>query len=457
MSIDNDLLIEMATYANNRAKIAGMDGSYVNTSMNRTFSTRFANSAIHQNFIDFATRFNITVILGKKNVGVSTNTLTKSQIEWAVNKAAKMVKYLPDDPEFPGLLTEPQKYPDLTLNDPAAKNLTASDVVDKIVGGINTGHEFSSKVQTVSGNLNLSDGTVVFMSSEGLDYQAPFTEITSTVNIMADDSKGESRSNSTFGGRRFKDLPFESEATEVAQRSVLGLNATKIPPKEYPVILDYQAAADQMAFLGRGLSAKMVLNHVSFLKDKVGDQVFSENLTLKNDPHDSSTLSAKALDMEGVASQKYTLVNKGVIENFAHSRLTASKMGTKSNGCGFIFFGNSMSFPDAMKVTPGTKSKQQLIEEMDDGLLITNFHYTNFVDMPRGTETGMTKDGLFIIKNGEITGAAKNMRFTDSIPRMFSNIEASKELLNAVTMFGIGFTVPVIKLDSLNFSSSTTH
>ena len=72
--------------------------------------------------------------------------------------------------------------------------------------------------------------------------------------------------------------------------------------------------------------------------------------------------------------------------------------------------------------------------------------------------TGLSqKDGLFIIKNGEITGAAKNMRFTDSVPRMFSNIEVSKELLNAVTMFGVGFTIPVMKLDSLNFSSSTSH
>jgi len=455
MNIDN--LTEMASFALKRAKAAGMDGAFINAGLNKSFSTRFANSAIHQNYIDFETNFEVTVIKGKKRVGVLTNSLAKSNISWAVDRGVKMVKYLPDDPEFPGVLSEPQKYPKLQLNDPLAKNLTAADVADKVVNGINIGHEYDKNVQTVSGNINLQDGYTVFMSSEGLEYIAPVTGMTATINIMADDGSGESRSNSSFGGRRFSELQFDTEAEETAKRAVMGLNAQEIEAKEYPVILDYQAAADQIFFFGYALSARMILDQISFLKDKVGEQVFSESLTFLNNPHDPTFLGARALDMEGVASQKYTLINQGVIENFAHSRITASKMGTQSNGCGFTFFGDSFPFPFATQVEPGQKTREQLIEEMDDGLLITNLHYTNFVDMPRGTETGMTKDGLFIIKNGEIVGAAKNLRFTDSIPKMFSNVELSKEVLQAVMWYGFSFKTPVMKLDSMNFSSKTTH
>ena len=161
--------------------------------------------------------------------------------------------------------------------------------------------------------------------------------------------------------------------------------------------------------------------------------------------------------MEGIASKKYTLINEGVLENFAHSRMTASKMGCQSNGSGFVFFGNSFPFPFASKIVPGNKSREKLIEEMDDGLLITNLHYTNYVDMPRGTLTGMTKDGVFIVKNGEIIGSAKNMRFTDSMINLFSQAELSKEVLQAITFFGIGFSVPAIKIKSMNFSSQTSH
>jgi len=69
---------------------------------------------------------------------------------------------------------------------------------------------------------------------------------------------------------------------------------------------------------------------MSFLRDKVGEQIFDDSMTMINDPLDTSSLTARALDMEGVASQKFTLIDQGVVRNFAHSRLTAHKMGTKS-------------------------------------------------------------------------------------------------------------------------------
>ena len=275
---------------------------------------------------------------------------------------------------------------------------------------------------------------------------------------MTDDGTGESRSNSSFGDRRFSNLLFEEEAIKVAERSVLGLNAREIESnKAYPVILDFQAVADQMFGISEAMSGRMVIDKRSFLRDKVGEQVFSDSLTLINDPHDSASLAARPFDAEGVATKKYTLINKGVVENFAHDRLSARKMGTKSNGCAMIIWGESLPMPIAAKIIPGQKSRQQLIEEMDNGLLVTNLHYTNFIDVSRGTETGMTKDGLFIIKNGEIVGSAHNMRFTDSLPQMFSNAEISREVLQVVTFFGMSQAAPTIRLDSMNFSSKTTH
>ncbi|MFX0204761.1 MAG: TldD/PmbA family protein [Candidatus Hodarchaeota archaeon] len=454
---DSDILFDIASFAIKRAKSAGMDGSFVNAGLNHVISTRFANSAIHQNFTDSETNIEITVIKGLKKASASTNLLEKSSVSWAVDQASKIIKHLPDDPEFPGVLTEPQTYPQLRLNDPKAKNITASDVSDLIISGINAGHEYSKKVQTVSGNLNFKDGFTLFLSSEDHEYTAPTTEISSTINIMADDGTAESRSNSNFGERKFSKLPFESEAIEVAKRSVMGLNSTEIESKEYPVILDYQAAADQIFWLGYSFSAKMILEQRSFLRDKVGEQIFDDSMTMINDPLDPSSLTARALDMEGVASQKFTLIDQGVVRNFAHSRLTAHKMGTKSNGCGFIFYGETFPIPFALKIQPGVRKRQKLIEETDYGLLVTNLHYTNFIDSPRGTITGMTKDGVFIVKNGEIIGAAKNMRFTDSVPKMFSTVELSEEMLQVLTLFGIGFSVPAMKIDSMMFSSKTTH
>ena len=69
----------------------------------------------------------------------------------------------------------------------------------------------------------------------------------------------------------------------------------------------------------------------------------------------------------------------------------------------------------------------------------------------------MSKDGLFVIRNGEIVGSAKNMRFTDEIPRFLKDIEIGKELRQPTSMMGIGGMVAPIKSKSFRFTSKTKH
>ncbi|MFX0050595.1 MAG: TldD/PmbA family protein [Candidatus Hodarchaeota archaeon] len=457
MKNSTDSVIDAGKFAISQSRSIGLEGSNVNISLNKVFSTRFANSAIHQNFTDDEVKLEFTAISGQRKALININSFNENEITWAVQKAAKILKYLPNDPDFPGLLTEDQAYPKLQFNDPSIQNLTPSDIADIIVGGMNSSHEVSPDVKTVSGNINLKDGFNHFLSSEGLEYITPVTTIISTVNVMSDNGSNESRSNSSFGARVLTDLQFEKEAVDVTERSLLGLDAVAIDAKAYPVILDYQAVADQMFWIGISLSARYILEYLSFMVDKLGKQLFSDSLTLINDPHDSSSLGAYIADNDGVVSQKTAFIDQGVVKEFAHNRLTANKMGTRSNGCGFVLWGDSIPFPRATKVNPGHKSREKLIEDMDDGLLLTNLHYTNFIDPTRGTITGMTKDGVFQVKNGEIIGAVKNMRFTDNITNILSNIEPSTEHRQIVHWVGFSFDVPAIKTDSLTFSSQTSH
>ena len=220
MEFETEKIMEAAQFAIKRAKSSDVDGIYVNGSLKKIYSTRFANSAIHQNFTNYGSNLVITVVNGMKKVNVTLNTLDQGEIAKSVDYAVKVVKLLPDDPTFPGLLTDHQNYKKLDLSDSKIKNLSSDDVADKIVAGINAGHEYSKKVQTVSGNLNFSDGISIFISSEGLENLTPDTSMTSTINIMSEDNSGESRSNSDFGHRIFDQLPIESEALAVAERSV---------------------------------------------------------------------------------------------------------------------------------------------------------------------------------------------------------------------------------------------
>ena len=69
----------------------------------------------------------------------------------------------------------------------------------------------------------------------------------------------------------------------------------------------------------------------------------------------------------------------------------------------------------------------------------------------------MSKDGLFIIENGEIVGSAKNMRFTDEIPRILQDIDIGKELRQPTSMMGIGGMVAPLRTKNFKFTSKTGH
>lgn len=447
-------LNQAVDYAEREALKLGLDGIRVSGGVNRILSTRFANSEILQNFVDFEIRLNLTTYLGKKQVTLYNNDLSESHIGASLGQALKLLRVIPEDPNAPGLGSESERYPSLKLNDPQVRNITPSEIADLIVGGINISHEHSPKVTSVSGNVNFCDGFTFFRSSEGSENITPETKITSTVNVKSEESGEESRSNSNFGSRVLAQLPFDAESSSVAERSVMGLNPQKIEPNKYNVILDNQAMSQMMFLLGNAASGRQVAIQQSFLAGKQGEQMFDPPITVLHDPHDPVLVSSRPLDAEGVASRKYSLVEDGFFKSYALDRVSAGRLNQTSNGSSFSLFNTyTMPFPYATKMSPGKTNREDLLSEVSSGLVVTNWHYTNFIDYNRGTITGMTKDGLFIVENGEIVGSARNLRFTESIPNLLSSIQLSQERVQVVSPYGITFLVPSAKIPSFNLIS----
>lgn len=459
MSIEQqkELLLELSQLAIKRVKELGAE-AYVNASIAKQYASRFSNSEILQNYVDFMRNFELTVVYQDKQKSTSvTNDLSEKSILKLANYVTKVAKLVPPDPMYPGILKEKQQFSKLNLNDPSAINLQPDDIVDKIESGIIAGEAVDQKVAGVSGNFLLSDGHVLFASSSDIEVDYPSTNISTTLNTQALKDEEESRSNSNFGARFFNKLDIEKESIEVAERAVNGLGAKSIEPGDYEVVFDHQAAADIIRMTAFATSSMQLITRRSFLNDRIGQQVFDEDLTILNDPHNLDLLSAKPIDAEGLATQEFPVIENGILKNYSYTRLHAARLGAVPKGCGFSFFGRTIGIPFAMIMKPGGVSKEDLISNIDNGLLVTNLHYTNYVNPPVGSITGMSKDGLFIIKNGEIVGSAKNMRFTDELPRFLKDIEIGSELRQPASMMGIGSMVAPIKAKSFKFTSKTEH
>jgi predicted Zn-dependent protease len=138
---------------------------------------------------------------------------------------------------------------------------------------------------------------------------------------------------------------------------------------------------------------------------------------------------------------------------------TAPKLGDELTG---HFSGSHEFGPYASNVVleAGDRSGDELIGDVEDGLLVTRFHYVNILDRPRTLLTGMTRDGTFRIRSGEITGAVHNLRFTESVLDALATAQgAGRDLAAFAPEYGsFGSSVaPALRLGRFHFTSATSH
>jgi len=100
-----------------------------------------------------------------------------------------------------------------------------------------------------------------------------------------------------------------------------------------------------------------------------------------------------------------------------------------------------------------TKTTDELVGELDKGLLITRFWYIREVEPRTKTLTGMTRDGTFLVENGEIKKPVRNLRFNSSLLDLFNNIEGFTEPVRNSGFTGAAALQPGVLARDFNFAS----
>ena len=157
---------------------------------------------------------------------------------------------------------------------------------------------------------------------------------------------------------------------------VLGkLGSSSLPSGTYPVILRYDAMTSLFSAFSSMFSGELIGKGISPLKDKLNEKIFSEKITVIDDPKNTDALSIANYDDEGHPTYRKTVVDQGTFVLALQDTRSAKRMNTVSTGNGF-----KGSYASAVAVSPlnmnilkGDKSLKELEEQMKDGLVITDF------------------------------------------------------------------------------------
>jgi PmbA protein len=353
----------------------------------------------------------ITVYLGQRRGNASTADFSDEAVQAAVSKALAIARFTAEDPDAG--LADPARLarsvPDLDLYDPW--ELAVEDAVT-------LGCEAEAAAMSVDRRITNTEGATVawneseFVYANSNDFSGGYRSTRHHIDcaVIGDPGDGGVMQRDYWytTGRGASDLRPASEVGRIAgERTVRRLSARKLGTLDCPVLFEAPEAADLIGSFVGAVSGGALYRKSSFLLDSLDTQVFSPNVSIREDPHIPRARGSAPFDNEGVATVARDVVRDGIVRGYFLGSYSARKLGMVSTGNA----GGSHN----LVVAHGDDDLAALMRRMGRGLFVTEQlgQGVNPVtgDYSRGAAGFWIEDGVIAYPVEEITiaGNLKNI------------------------------------------------
>ncbi|MGH2765623.1 MAG: TldD/PmbA family protein [Actinomycetota bacterium] len=413
--------------------------------------TRFADSAIHQSTAREDTAVKVRVVSNGRVGVASTNDLSKEGADVAARSALELAEMAAPDPAFPGLSPSarvpaaPDRFDAATAATPPEAR---ADSVASLVGACDRGFHAAGAYET-------SASEVAVATTEGQFCYAAVSQATaSTVVAGGDGGAGYAEA----WAARVGDLDPEAIGRRAFEKARDSQAPRDLEPGRYDVVLEAPAVATLVSFLAYlGFGGRAIAEGRSCFSEKIGQKLMSDRVTIYDDALSSGTLGLP-FDFEGTPKQRVDLVAEGVVIGGVHDRRSAKQEDRESTGHALPPPNPHGAFPLNLFLAPGDASVEDMVRGTERGLLVTRFHYSNVVHPKEAIITGMTRDGTWLVEDGEVKHPVKNLRFTHSIIEALRDVEAvGSEAQLASEFFFAASSVPALKVTGFQFTGASDH
>jgi predicted Zn-dependent protease len=421
------------------AKAAGAEDASITVNGSVEAHARFADNRITTSGQADNLGINVTVWVDKRRGSVSGNDASPEALKRMADDAVQIARVSPVHREYvptPGPVeyAEARSFAESTARvdlDNRAAALAA--VLESCRRAKVTGAGFHMATASAQAAATANGNRRYFRTSEG------------SFSLTA--RSGDGTGSGYYAGDHFDlarlDVP--KIADLAVNKAVRSQNPKAIEPGAYPVILEPEAVANLLGFLGNALDARSAEEGRSAFaakegKTRLGEKIFSERIRLYSDPQHAD-LPAVPVTGDGVPAGRLALIENGALQTLEYSRFWARERKVEPTGGPVNYI---------LESTQPAVPVEQMIKNMKRGLLISRFWYVRLVDPRTIMLTGLTRDGLWWIENGEIRHPVRNLRFNQSVLAMLApwNVQAvgAPERRSP-------FMVPPLQLDSFTFTS----
>src|SRR5690349_1920865 len=390
----------------------------------------------------------LRVFFGKRQATVSSNDRSAAALEELAERAVTMARVVPEDP-YCGIAAPEdlaRDIPRLDIFDPAEP--APETLIERAMAAEDAARAVSGVTNSEGAEAGWGRSKVVLAASNGFTGSYETSGQGVSVAVVAGNGTGMERDYDFASAVYGADLEDAAAVGKRAgERAVKRLKPRKVASQKVPVVFDPRIARSLIGHLTGAISGPSIARGTSFLKDKLGQQIFAKGIFVREDPHRQRGLRSKPFDAEGIANQRRAIVEDGVLTTWLLDLASARQLGLKTTGHAARGTGSPPGpAPTNLWLEPGKLSPQELMADIAQG-----FYVTELMGMGVNGITGDYSRGAagFWIERGALAYPVSEVTIAGNLKEMFLQLAAAADL-----EFKTGFDAPTVRIEGMTVAGT---
>jgi PmbA protein len=388
----------------------------------------------------------LRVFVGRRQAIVSTGELDTAALDRLVEQAVAIARAVPED-RYAGLAEPGQiaaSLPELPLDDGQEPG---ADALAELAAAAEDAARAHPKITNSEGaEAGWSRSRTTIAATNGFLGSSARSSYSLSASVIAGANGAMERDYEYATVIRLADLPDAAElGRQAAERAARRLHPRKVKSQAAPVVFEPRVAGGVIRHLASAISGPSVARGTTFLKDRMGERIFAERVTMVEDPLRPDGLRSRAFDAEGIAVERRNLVDRGVLTTWLLDCASARQLGLPPTGHAVRGVSSAPSpAPANVYIEPGAISPEDLISDIKNGFYITEMMGSgiNYVtgDYSRGAAGFWIEDGALASPVSEVTIAG-------TLQGMFQTLTPASDLL-----FRYGIDAPTLRIERMTIA-----
>ncbi|MGV6800332.1 MAG: TldD/PmbA family protein [bacterium] len=391
----------------------------------------------------------LRVIIGQQQACVSTTDLTPATLTETAERCVAMAKAAPEDP-YCGLadtaLLAQAPFPDLDMFD--GKEPSTDDMKERALACEAAAMDVAGVTNSSGAEASYGSGTSWFATSHGFYGESKGGSHSLSTSVLAGEGTTMERDYDYDSATHFEDLRRpQAIGRRAGERAVKRLNPRKVESQTQAVIFDNRLSSSLLGKFAGAINGAAIARGVSFLKDKMGTEIFAKDITIIDDPLRPRGFGSSPFDGEGVVNNPIHLVENGILKSWILNTSQAKQLGTSTNGRASRGTGGPPgSGVSNLYLPAGAVSVESLISETGTGLYLTDMFGPQV-----NPNTGDYSVGCsgFWIENGEMAWPVSEITIAGNLLQMFASLTPADDL-----EFRGSINAPTFRVDAMTIAGN---